>query len=124
MNTTSPDLAALFSNQGEGDYGTSNIHPISDDLPSSEDGHHHLMTITGLANHLGNSERHVRRLIAERRIPHLKVGKYIRFDPKEIAEWLDGLRVPETSRCRHSQTRNKRQASSANSPAKTVISRK
>jgi len=35
----------------------------------------------------------VRRLVAERRIPFLKIGKYVRFDPDELAAWLDAQRV-------------------------------
>ncbi len=45
-----------------------------------------------LAQHLGVTPRHVRRLIAERRIPYLKWGRLIRFDPDEIADWLDSAR--------------------------------
>jgi excisionase family DNA binding protein len=51
-----------------------------------------LLDIAGLANHLGVTPRHVRRLIAERRIPYLKWGRLIRFDPDEIAAWLDATR--------------------------------
>ena len=53
----------------------------------------HLLTIDQLAEHLGITTRHVRRLIAERRVPYLKVGKLVRFDPAELAGWLDGRRV-------------------------------
>lgn len=52
-----------------------------------------LLTIDQLAEQLGITVRHVRRLIAERRIPYLKVGKLVRFDPAEIATWLDHHRV-------------------------------
>jgi excisionase family DNA binding protein len=48
-----------------------------------------LLTIGELAEHLGVGERHIRRLIAERRVPYLKWGHLIRFDPDEIAAWLD-----------------------------------
>ena len=48
----------------------------------------HLLDIDQLTNHLGTSHRHIRRLIAERRIPYLKVGRLIRFDPEEITAWL------------------------------------
>jgi excisionase family DNA binding protein len=44
-----------------------------------------LLTIDQLAERLGVSIRHIRRLIAERRVPYLKVGWFIRFDPAEIA---------------------------------------
>ena len=52
-----------------------------------------LLTIEQLAELLGTSVRHVRRLVAEKRVPYLKVGKFIRFDPEEIAAWLDQQRV-------------------------------
>lgn len=52
-----------------------------------------LLTIDELAEHLGTSIRHVRRLIAERRIPYLKVGWLIRFDPEEVGASLDEHRV-------------------------------
>ncbi|HLN04639.1 MAG TPA: helix-turn-helix domain-containing protein [Acidimicrobiales bacterium] len=51
-----------------------------------------------LAERLGVSIRHVRRLVAERRLPYLKVGWLVRFDPAEIAAWLDGARHPEATR--------------------------
>jgi excisionase family DNA binding protein len=40
-----------------------------------------LIDITTLADRLGDSVRHIRRLVAERRIPYLKVGRFVRFDP-------------------------------------------
>jgi excisionase family DNA binding protein len=55
----------------------------------------HLLTIDQLADRLGVSIRHVRRLVAERRVPYLKVGWLVRFDPSEITAWLDGARHPE-----------------------------
>ncbi len=51
-----------------------------------------LLDIAGVAEHLAVSERHVRRLVAERRIPYVKWGHLLRFDPDEIAEWLDSSR--------------------------------
>ena len=56
-----------------------------------------LLTIDQLAERLGVSIRHIRRLVAERRMPYLKVGWLVRFDPAEIAAWLDGARHPERS---------------------------
>ena len=55
----------------------------------------HLLTIDQLVERLGTSTRHVRRLIAERRIPYLKVGKFVRFDREEISRWLDDSRVAQ-----------------------------
>ena len=51
-----------------------------------------LLDITELAERLGTSQRHVRRLIADKRIPFFKVGRLIRFDPDEIMKWLDETR--------------------------------
>jgi excisionase family DNA binding protein len=51
-----------------------------------------LLNITMLADHLGVTPRYVRRLIAEERIPYLKLGRLVRFDPDEIAEWLESAR--------------------------------
>jgi excisionase family DNA binding protein len=48
-----------------------------------------LLDIAALAEHLGVDVRHVRRLVAERRIPYIKWGHLLRFDPTEIAEWID-----------------------------------
>lgn len=52
-----------------------------------------LLTIEQLGEQLGTSTRHIRRLVAERRIPYLKVGKLVRFDPDDINRWLDDSRV-------------------------------
>ena len=53
----------------------------------------HLLDIEGVAEHLGVSVRHVRRLVYERRIPYVKWGHLLRFDPSAIAEWLEDARV-------------------------------
>jgi excisionase family DNA binding protein len=52
-----------------------------------------LVDIDTLAAHLAVSVRHVRRLVAERRIPFVKWGHLLRFDPIAIATWLDTQRV-------------------------------
>ena len=36
--------------------------------------------------------RHIRRLVHERRIPFIKWGHLIRFDPVEVQAWLDECR--------------------------------
>ena len=53
-----------------------------------------LLTIGEVAEYLGVTERHVRRLVAERRIPYVKWGHLLRFDPEEIAAWIDAARRP------------------------------
>ncbi|MCP4960165.1 MAG: helix-turn-helix domain-containing protein [Actinomycetia bacterium] len=39
----------------------------------------------------------VRRLTAEDRVPFLKIGKFVRFDPREIDQWVDERRRPTTA---------------------------
>jgi excisionase family DNA binding protein len=56
-----------------------------------------LLTIEDVAGHLGVTVRHVRRLVAERRIPFIKWGHLLRFDPSQIAEWLASRQVPTTT---------------------------
>src|SRR5262245_52660955 len=52
-----------------------------------------LVSIEDIAEHLGVKVRHVRRLVAERRIPFYKWGHRLRFDPTDVLAWLDGARV-------------------------------
>jgi len=52
-----------------------------------------LMDLAAVAERLGVNQRHVRRLVAERRIPFVKWGHLLRFDPPEIEEWLDQARI-------------------------------
>ncbi len=54
----------------------------------------HLLDIPALAEILGTTPRHVRRLVSEHRIPYLKCGHFVRFDPEDIASWLASTRVP------------------------------
>ena len=53
-----------------------------------------LLDAEGLAEWLGVEVVFVRRLVAERRVPFVKLGKFVRFDPDEVAAWIDGQRVP------------------------------
>ncbi|HVA08948.1 MAG TPA: helix-turn-helix domain-containing protein [Acidimicrobiales bacterium] len=60
-----------------------------------------LLDTDAVAVALGVTPRHIRRLVAERRIPFLKVGRFVRFDPAALNVWLDDLRVePERSTAR------------------------
>jgi excisionase family DNA binding protein len=62
--------------------------------PSDTDRGGALVDLPAVAQRLGVNERHVRRLVAERRIPFLKWGHLLRFDPAEIDRWLERARVP------------------------------
>ena len=48
-----------------------------------------LLDITTLAQHLGVPTRHIRRLVHEKRIPYIKWGHLIRFDPADVKTWLE-----------------------------------
>ena len=52
-----------------------------------------LLDVAAVAQAMGVTDRHVRRLVAERRIPFLKVGRFVRFDPGALDIWLDQQRV-------------------------------
>ncbi|MGZ8722119.1 MAG: helix-turn-helix domain-containing protein [Aeromicrobium sp.] len=52
-----------------------------------------LVDIEEIAEHLGVNVRHVRRLVAERRIPYFKWGHLLRFDPDEVRAWLAEAQV-------------------------------
>jgi excisionase family DNA binding protein len=60
--------------------------------PESGDGGKQLLTIAEVAHRLNVEVRHIRRLVHERRIPFIKWGHLLRFDPDEIQEWIDGYR--------------------------------
>lgn len=53
-----------------------------------------LLNVDALAERLGVTPRFVRRLVHERRVPFLKIGKFVRFDPHEIEVWIDDARRP------------------------------
>jgi len=80
----SSSLAAVFPTNQNGRPGRTSG---TSSLP-------HLVDIPALAEHLGVTPRHVRRLVAEGRIPFVRWGHLIRFDPDEIASWLERARVP------------------------------
>ncbi|MCP3936794.1 MAG: helix-turn-helix domain-containing protein [Actinomycetia bacterium] len=59
-----------------------------------------LLTVPEVADLMAVGTAYVYRLVSERRIPYLKLGHHVRFDPSELAEWLDNSRVgPTTVRC-------------------------
>ena len=53
--------------------------PITAPAPSAP-----LVDIDQAAQRLGVTVRSMRRLIDERRIPHHKIGKYVRFGPADL----------------------------------------
>jgi len=62
-------------------------------VASGRDGLAHLIDVATLAEHLGLTERTIRRKVAQGEIPHYKLGHAIRFDPAEVQAWLETSRV-------------------------------
>ena len=56
-----------------------------------------LLNIEEVAEVLGVSVRHVRRLVFERRIPYTKWGHLLRFDPREVEMWIRSSTRPNTA---------------------------
>ena len=51
--------------------------------------HRRPLDVAEAATYLGTSARHVRQLVATRRIPYLKVGRLVRFRPEALDAWLE-----------------------------------
>ena len=52
-----------------------------------------LLTMEEVAERLCTTPRHVRRLVFERRIAYRKLGRYVRFHPDDVAEFVAATRV-------------------------------
>jgi excisionase family DNA binding protein len=55
-----------------------------------------LLDVTEVADILGVNVRHIRRLVFENRIPYVKWGRLVRFDPRELERWLRSVYRPES----------------------------
>jgi excisionase family DNA binding protein len=51
------------------------------------------LSVAETAGYLGTSERFVRRIVAERRVPFHRVGRHVRFRLSDLDAWLDSNRV-------------------------------
>ena len=52
-----------------------------------------LLTVEEAAERLGTSVRFVRRLVAERRIAYVKVGRHVRLDLADVEAFIAAARV-------------------------------
>jgi excisionase family DNA binding protein len=57
-----------------------------------------LLTTDEVAARLRATPRFVRRLVAERRITYVKVGRLVRFEESAVAAYIDANRVVPISR--------------------------
>ena len=53
-----------------------------------------LLTVEAAAERLSTSPRFIRRLIAERRIEFVKVGRHVRITESALAEFIEAGKVP------------------------------
>ncbi len=56
-----------------------------------------LLTLAEVAERLNTTPRHVRRLVFERRIAYRKLGRYVRFHPDDVDEYVATHRVDPAS---------------------------
>lgn len=52
-----------------------------------------MLTVEQAAKRLGTGVRFVRRIVAERRIRFYKVGKYVRFHPDDLTDYIRQGRI-------------------------------
>jgi excisionase family DNA binding protein len=57
-----------------------------------------LLTVDRAAARLSTGTRFIRRLIAERRIPYVKLGAHVRIDDADLDAFIDAGRVDPTAR--------------------------
>jgi excisionase family DNA binding protein len=56
-----------------------------------------LVDIETVAKLLGVGERYARHMVAERRVPTVKIGHYVRFGLADIRKWVEQQRRPDAS---------------------------
>jgi excisionase family DNA binding protein len=80
-----------------------------------------LLNVDQAAAHLGTSSRFIRRLIAERRISFVKLGKHVRLDTADLDAFVAAGRVAATGTSTgtwgHSSMPSDRHRTSASGPA-------
>lgn len=70
---------------------------VFENLPTPIDALTHayyLVTKRQLAQQLALSPSYISKLMAEEGLPHIKIGRAVRFRPKEVVEWLTERKMP------------------------------
>ena len=52
-----------------------------------------LLSVEAAAEYLSTSPRFIRRLVAERRVPYVKVGRLVRLTPEDLDDFIAAGRV-------------------------------
>jgi excisionase family DNA binding protein len=84
--------------------------PNDQRYPNGAGHRRRLLTLKQVAEVLNVNERHVRRLVFERRIPYFKWGHLLRFDPVELEKWLEQARIAANVDTRAVRGRDRRTA--------------
>jgi excisionase family DNA binding protein len=87
-NTNTPKSLGLLAVEGVASRQAGSGAGVGPPVTASPATRRCLMDCAGLAEYLGITVRHVRRLVAERRVPFHKIGHLVRFDPDSIDVWL------------------------------------
>jgi excisionase family DNA binding protein len=53
-----------------------------------------LLTVGQAGEYLGTGERFIRRLVAERRISYVKIGKFVRLQRSALDAFIEAGRIP------------------------------
>ena len=56
-----------------------------------------LLSVEAAADYLGASPRFIRRLVAERRVPYVKVGRLVRLTHEDLDDFIAARRVEPLS---------------------------
>ena len=62
-------------------------------MKSTRDAQRRLLNVQEAADYLSVKERFIRRIVAERRVDFIKVGKHVRFDQKTLDAFIDDQTV-------------------------------
>lgn len=54
-----------------------------------------LLNVDQAAQLLGVRPGYLRRLVRERRLPYVRIGKFLRFEPAELVAWVQAGRVEQ-----------------------------
>ncbi len=75
--------------------------------PGTDSGPDRLLTVEAAAERMSTSARFVRRLIAERRIAFVKLGRHVRISEADITAFIESGRITplDTSRAWHTDRR-------------------
>ncbi len=82
-----------------GQHAAMGSRPVADGTNStSPTGPDELLTADQAGEYLGTGERFIRRLIAERRIDYVKLGKHVRVQRSILDAFIDSGRIPRLPR--------------------------